>query len=315
MNWKHALTGPLGISLAAIVVGGAVVLTAFPNVLSALFSPVPNEAAGEQLKEELLAMHTESTKTFSSRVEGRSPFFVPPAPKPPPLPPPPPPPPQQDKEEEAPKVVIPPKYEGPALVGILGDTAFFAGSPTLDIPTGAEKSGLKVLGIEEDFIVRVAHKGGEYSVALRGDDVLDKMSNKASRGLPPSSLRYLDTPTAAAVAPASISEPAPASGRSGRGGSATRGRGGRDDEAPAPAEPAPRGGRGKEGDDPNASEEPSTIPEPLTKERLDEMTRAQAIEALSEVTKARKNSTIDDETKDRLKKEHDMLLEKVRNTG
>jgi hypothetical protein len=319
-NVRDSLSGPLGISLAGIVIGAGVVLLTGPGVLGAIFSPSSRDIAGEKEKAESLALHTDSVKGFQGRVEGRSPFFVP-------LPPPttivkapvlkkpdettiikddtPPPP--------------PPDYTGPALVGILGEHAFFAGSPDFVVDIGAETQGVKVLDIAGPWTVKVAHKGGEYDVHLLDPELLEGFTKMPFDGynLPASSKTYTPSSSSSDASEEAAAPKHPAAAGRGKTPPGKNGARGtpsvpKDEEVP-PAPPSR--GRGKDGDDPNGSEEQSTIPEPYTKEKIDGMSKSEALEALGEVTKARKNTTLDQETKDRLKTEFDMLMEKVRKGG
>lgn len=102
----------------------------------------------------------------ATKIKDRSPFVVP-------LPP------------EPPKPKVPPKYAGPALVGVAGGQVFFADGKRIGL--GETKDGIEVLSLNAPWSVRLRWSGGEYDVALldrqpvRFDDITrvkDTLFNK-----------------------------------------------------------------------------------------------------------------------------------------
>ena len=61
--------------------------------------------------------------------------------------------------------------------------------------------------------------------------------------------------------------------------------------------------------------EPATIPDPVTPEEVQAMNRSEALKGLSEVAKAKNAPGIDEETKNRLQQDFDLLMQRVRETA
>lgn len=166
----HRWNGPLIVSVLAIVAAVVVALSAVPGVVSAVFSPWPDENTGRVL-EELLVAHAETAANGQNRFLGRSPFFVPrrPPTRPAPAPPPRPTDPIVDTEPaEAPIAGPPSTYQGPKPTSLLGASVFFR-SKEIWITVGKESGGVTVVAIKDPWTVTLGHSGGEYDVGLWGD--------------------------------------------------------------------------------------------------------------------------------------------------
>ncbi|MCU0688977.1 MAG: hypothetical protein MUE97_04470 [Phycisphaerales bacterium] len=70
--------------------------------------------------------------------------------------------PPKPPEPEKPK--IPPRYAGPAVVGVAGGQVFFADGKRIAV--GVERDGIKVLSLDAPWSVRLGWSGGEYDVTL-----------------------------------------------------------------------------------------------------------------------------------------------------
>ena len=170
MTPRLPLSGPLGLSLAAVALVAIFALVAIPSLLIAAFGPGTGASEpGEEIAR-LMAEHDKNAKSSQERFNGRSVFFrpppkyvpPPPAPATPDLPPPPPPGPPPP----------PASYTGPSLKAILGDTAWFmppaADEPPLYLKVGDtdSKSGVMLVSTNPPWSVHVTHKGGEYDIDL-----------------------------------------------------------------------------------------------------------------------------------------------------
>lgn len=103
------------------------------------------------------------------------------------------------------------------------------------------------------------------------------------------------SPAPAGAAPAPATVPSPASAPAADAAA-----------SPAPAAPAVP-----------ASPSPSagTAPAPLTQSAVDAMTDREAREALAAVARARGDGSLDQATRDRLRREFDMLLQRLKSAG
>lgn len=91
-----------------------------------------------------------------ARFRGRSLFFTP-APPPPPV--------VRQPVERGPSGP-PARYGGPALVAMIGDTAWFADGRRLVVGAEANGGDLRVIETSPPWYARVAWQGGEYTVTL-----------------------------------------------------------------------------------------------------------------------------------------------------
>jgi len=303
-------TPALGTSLAAVsvlaVIGGGAVLSLLGSLLTFGGSADPAEALKPSL---------DRAKTLSEldrkRFDGRSAFFMPPAPvrevAKPSRPPPPP------KPPEPPKPPPPPaEYAGPKPVGAMGNSVYFADNSRLKV--GEERGGVKVLGSSPPWTVRLAHAGGEYDVPLwsRGNEPFFNGDWSSIKPVPGIETVGSTPPTPAAGrgsvpgAPASAGSP----GRAGGG------------MPPPVTPPLPRGV--PQPDQPPPAELPAGTPPPtpgtagapvaidaasppLTAEQVASMTKAEVQAALQAITRSRQSRNIDDSTLRRLNSEFGML--------
>jgi len=79
------------------------------------------------------------------KVEARSPFYPP-------------------KPPEVPKPAIPPRYGGPALVGVAANAVYFADGKKIGL--GQSEGGIEVVSISAPWSVRLRWSGGEFDVTL-----------------------------------------------------------------------------------------------------------------------------------------------------
>jgi hypothetical protein len=114
------------------------------------------------------------------------------------------------------------------------------------------------------------------------------------------------SPAPAGAAPAPATVPSPASAPAADAAA-----------SPAPAAPAVPASPTRAAAAVPASPSPSagTAPAPLTQSAVDAMTGREAREALMAVARARRDGSLDQDTRDRLRREFDMLLERVKSAG
>ena len=172
---RFSMNSALGVSLIAIVLAAAFVVTGVASMISSVFAPGTGSADPSKEVAKLASQHQEQMKTWQDRFNGRSAFYKPPAPPPPP------------RNDPPPKVVVKPpdpgppptptKYEGPSVVFAMSDFVRFkppsSNEKQLDIGVGEEKSGVKVISTEGlPWTVKLGYKGGEYVVPIfqRGND-------------------------------------------------------------------------------------------------------------------------------------------------
>ena len=77
---RITLNSWLGASLAALIVGGVVVLAGLAAIGTAAFGPGVGKVQPDQELKSLIAQHDAQLKTWQDRLNGRSPFFKPEAP-------------------------------------------------------------------------------------------------------------------------------------------------------------------------------------------------------------------------------------------
>ncbi len=152
---------PLLINAAAIAVAVWMFGSKLPALPSALFTEGLENDGTSAFLSEYLENHAADLQTYQARIDGRSVFFLPPAPKDPtrikpvleakaPGPPPPPP--------------TPPNYTGPSIRFLLGNEVYF--HEGLRIKLGEEKQGIRILAVDPPWTVNVAHAGGEYEIPV-----------------------------------------------------------------------------------------------------------------------------------------------------
>ena len=227
------------------------------------------------------------------RFSGRSIFYVPkeprrpsrPAPPPPPRvetePPPPPPPPPPPK--------APSKYAGPGIRGILGEEVFFESGKR--IKSGESADGVDVLRINGPFSVRLGWRSGEYDVSLFAEEVPDFFGTTPYANGAGSDLLSLETSTTDTRTSAQTAA----------------------DQARLLAEIRERQAREEAQRNEGRSQEPSNpdVPAALTQSDIEEMSRIDAIRAMSSIGRALRQE-IDQATKERLENERTMLREHIR---
>lgn len=306
VRWSPAL----GFAVAATLVLGCFAAWAAWGLLLSMLtfgsSSDPAQSLAESLKR-----HDQLAAADTRRFDGRSAFFMPPAPvrkppkpvKPPepPKPPPPPPPPSAPRE-----------YTGPKPIGAIGELVFFDNASQIKV--GEERGGVKVLASAAPWSVKLGHAGGEYDVPLWAKGKEDffnnsdwRTSRSATPGIEPvksgkpdgsaspSSPSNVSGPATPPPAPAIVPPPGPG------------------DTPPAP----PHGpGLGRPGPmAPSASSGNVTgetpVPPALTTEQMDGMTRAQLQSAMQGVARARQSRTIDEPTRERLNQEYKQLMDRM----
>lgn len=150
-----ALSGMSKVAVAATAAAVCVGFWGMGPIVSAVMTPGPPVAASEIEPEETAKAQAERLALAQKMIDGRS-LFVPPQP----------PRPTRPTEEEEPR--IPTRYEGPPLVGFLGETAIFApsGGDGVFLRPGMTAQGVKLIAIDAPWTARVAYGGGEYTVNL-----------------------------------------------------------------------------------------------------------------------------------------------------
>lgn len=314
---------PLAVSAASIGVIAIAAIGPMGGLLASLLAPSADPADARTF-DASLARHDAALQLATDRFAGRSLFTMPPAPfRPPPPPPPsvpaePPPPPKPEVP------VAPPEYSGPKPMGMIGSVVYFEGVSAVAV--GEERDGLKVIGVEPPGKVRVEHRGGTYSVPVWEPSDLSALAKRATAtsvsgspirsasagtedpdgGSSPSGAPKAQAPERPRAAGTESSGASPAAPPPPPSQPATT----PPSEPQAPSRPAPP---------PPAPEQPqdmpmpgAEVPAPLSQEEVDSMTRAQAQSALAQVVRARGNKDLDADTKDRLRREFDMLVRRIR---
>lgn len=232
-----------------------------------------------------------------NRFSGRSIFYVPKEPRRPTRPVPPAPP--RVVTETAPPPPPPPsppsaptKYAGPSIRGILGNEVFFDSGKRVKVGDSAD--GVGVLKINGPFSIRLGWKNGEYEVSLFTEEVPEFFGTAPYQGIAASNLFNLETSTtgnqnASSVAAAQASALAEVRERQDR------------DDAEREEEKTAKAGE-------------ADVPPPLTQSNIDKMSRIEAIRAMSSLGRALRQE-MDEETKQRLESERNLLREHIRNNA
>ena len=176
-NWLRPPKGiqwtpQLGATLALVVIAGAMAFSGIISLVLALFTFGANADLSTTL-ESAVKKHEQLAKVDRDRFDGRSVFFMPPAPvrnvpKPPP-------PPKIEKPLPPPAPIIPQDYGGKKPISVLGPTVYFEG---FQIKLGEEYDGIKVLGTNAPWSVKLGYQGGEYDVTLWAKPNEDFFSGK-----------------------------------------------------------------------------------------------------------------------------------------
>ena len=153
-------TPRLAVTLALVVIAGVVTLSGMFSLLLALLTFGGNVDPATTL-ENSLKKHEQLAKVDRDRFDGRSAFFMPPAPVrniPKPAPPP-----KIEKPLPPPAPVISTEYLGDKPKSVLGPIVYFE---SFQIKVGEESNGIKVLATNAPWSVKLGYKGGEYDVVL-----------------------------------------------------------------------------------------------------------------------------------------------------
>ena len=285
------------VSAAALLLSSAFVLSSVLTIMDAsMESSVNSEDA--DIVTRLLADNPVIVRS-EERFSGRSIFYIPraprvPAPPPPPRvvveerppePPPPPPPPR-----------IPTTYGGPAITGILGKDVFFANNKR--IPEGMESEGVTVLIVRGPFNVKLGWQGGEFEIDLFTKELPDYFSEPPFSDGSSSDIFATTAGSDSGVrstSTSSVSRPQAPSGSSSRSAR---------DMANERSEQLSRE-RGQDAE----------IPEPLDQEALGDMSRMDAIRAMTKINSALRRQDLDAETKERLQADRKQLESRIRSAS
>ncbi|MCI0629107.1 MAG: hypothetical protein L0Y44_00455 [Phycisphaerales bacterium] len=165
---RVSFNSALVVSLIALAAAGVFVCAAMATVLSSAFGAGTGQAKPADQLAKLVAQHQEKMQTYQARINGRSPFFDPPAPRPPT--PPPPRPTEEPVRDPEPPPPAPKTYTGPNIIFAIGDTVrfkpFTVNDKPIDIRVGEQVGDLRVISTHLPWRVRVWYKGGEFDVPI-----------------------------------------------------------------------------------------------------------------------------------------------------
>lgn len=281
------IPGLFVVSFLAILIVSAFMLSNISTLFSAAFEPSV-EYEDADVVSRLLANNRVLDKS-ESRFTGRSMFYIPRAPRMP-APPPPPrrdPPPVREPEPRAPAPPrIPTTYGGPKVTGVLGADVFFDNGKR--IPEGEESDGVEVMAIRGPFDVQIGWQGGEFEVSLFTADLPDYFNKAPFADGSASNLLSLEL----ASPPNSTSQSASRRGSSG-------------------AQPPRTPGSNRSG----GNDQPTEIPPPLTDEDLKEMSRMDAIRALTNINSVLRAPDVPDSEKGRLRDDRTRLETRIRSSA
>ncbi len=184
-----AINTPLLINTAAIAVAVWMFGSKLPALPSALFTEGLGNDETSAFLSEYVENHAVDLETYKARIDGRSVFFLPPAPRDPipiklvqeedpPGPPPPPP--------------TPPRYTGPSVRFLVGNEVYFHDG--LRIKLGEEKQGVRVLAVDAPWTVNVAYAGGEYELPVFKRLFPGIKEPSETRHAPTPGMLFVDTP-------------------------------------------------------------------------------------------------------------------------
>ncbi len=173
MMQRFGINTSAAICLVVILVTAVAILLQFPKLWNAAWGSTSDDQTPADTLARFVADHEEIHHQYQSRFDGRSVFHTPPptprqaAPRPRPVDPGP------EPEPEPIDTGPPSAYQGPSLVAIVGDEAWFKpprdGEKTLQIPVGEEKGGVEVVSIHSIFSAKVRYRDGEYDISLFGE--------------------------------------------------------------------------------------------------------------------------------------------------
>ena len=164
--------GPLGMSIAAILVIAVFICLVLANIASPIMMQSQEVSVSDT--NSLVTEYGNLVAADIAKFNGRSAFFKPipiprarPEPKDPATPPPPPPPvPVNTGPPPAPST-----YLGPPMIALIGDEAWFRGSGSgidsvIRVKVGEEKEGIKLVSTQEPTRATVQYRRGEYELDL-----------------------------------------------------------------------------------------------------------------------------------------------------
>ena len=281
------IPGLFVVSALAIVIISAFMLSNISMLFSAALEPNV-ESKDADVVSQLLANNQVLEKS-ESRFSGRSMFYIPRAPRMP-APPPPPrrdPPPVREPEPRAPAPPrIPTTYGGPKITGVLGADVFFDNGKR--IPEGEESDGIEVMAIRGPFDVQIGWQGGEFEVSLFTAELPDYFNQAPFPEGSASNLLSLEV----------ASTQGSSSQATSRGGSSG-------------AQPPRTPGSNRSG----SNDGPTEIPAPLTDEDLEEMSRMEAIRALTNINSVLRAPDVPDSEKGRLRDDRTRLETRSRSSA
>jgi hypothetical protein len=163
------LSGPLGLSLAALLIAVVVVLATVPTLLVAAFGLGTSPKARPDDIIALIQDQAHESQNAQRRFIGRSPFHRPPFDPPIII--------DQDENDNAEAASTQPivdpcpnRYMGPTLVGFVGDEVWFNARTSdeliLRIPVGQASEALEVVAIDMPWTARVSYEGCPYDLTL-----------------------------------------------------------------------------------------------------------------------------------------------------
>jgi hypothetical protein len=231
----------------------------------------------------LLANNT-VLETANKRFTGRSMFYIPKEPRRPAAPPAP------RRTEPNPVVAVTPEpeptipttYNGPGVTGVLGSEVFFDNGKR--VATGNTAEGVKVLAVSGPFDVRLGWRGGEFDIYLFRSDMPDCFTTIPFADGTNSTL--LQVETTARIETASQPEQ-------------------------NLREEIDRGPAGRDAFAGGAAAREVEVPDPLTDDDINALSRIDAVRARNKVQRAMRGD-IDDQTRERLESEDARLLDRIR---
>ncbi len=273
--------GPFLASILALSIAGCWIILSLPNLISAATSVAPDNQS-EQILGDLVAEHNSAAAVNMDRFLGRSPFFVPKRPPNRPRPRTPRPEPER-KPDTTPTDTGPPpaplKYQGPLPTSIFGNRVYFRTKNEwvqIDQKSG---DGVTVLEILDFSNVKLAHRGGEYTVSTWKDQDSDIFGN-AFDGTSIDSLKLDSTGRNTTAGKSAVNIP------------------------PPPASP------GNARENFNAS---TPIPDPLSDSTLNSMDRSGLGRAAQQTMAAMRRSDLSKADRERLDQDLEKIKERLQN--
>lgn len=173
LNDPRSLRGPLGISLAALVVIVLFLVFWMPSLYGSGATVFTGGPEKDDSLTKLVAMHDTNMQTDVDRFNGRSFFYEPPVyRKPPPPPPPKPVVVEPPKPVEPPKKTYPSTYTGPKLIAIIGNEAWFREKssdmdPKTRVSVGESHDDIELISTNPPSGIQLKYRGGgPYDVQL-----------------------------------------------------------------------------------------------------------------------------------------------------